>query len=241
MKLFAIRSLAIGLLEIFLFANLLSAQPYRAAVGIDLANVIMNTLAIRGEYALSNTVMLRASLGARYQQAHLGNTRSLILPEYKNEKNTGMGLCAGITLADHYASSYPYFGINSALIYYNDIFKNKQDELQNSKGFTGGFAIALGYNLPIWERISLDFSAKLGYTFPLADSRKSYFLPAGGYSLNGISEGFANKSLYFMPSFIIRYNLFPMKKAHNYSPPEPQIENTLEEEVSARKIGRSRG
>lgn len=235
MKLFVVHYIVIGLIEVLFFINPLPAQPYRVAVGLDIANSLLNTLAIRGEYALSHTVMLRASIGARYQQNNVSNAKLLILPEYKNEKNTGLGLCAGITLADHYASSYPYFGVNTALIYYNDVFKNKEDELQYSKGFTGGLAIALGYNLPIWERISLDISAKLGYTFPLVDSRKSYFLPAGGYSLKGISEAFSNKNLYFMPSFIIKYSLFPMKNTRNYSPPEPQTQDILEEEVSARK------
>lgn len=215
-----------------LFCSLLEAQPYRGSIGLDMANVFLNTYSVRGEYALSHNIMLRASASGRY---HVGANRLSFLSEYKDIKNRSVAGTLGITLADHYASTFPYLGIDLNAIYYDDIFKNKSEKLQNNQGFTGGAMLSLGFIMPVWKRISLDISAKFGYTFPVKDERLDYFFPGAGYSLNGISEAFSSKNLTFLPSLAIKYNLFPIKRYKPLSPSQPLDENVLEEEVSARR------
>lgn len=218
--------LKIGILTcMFLLNGLVGAQPYRMGVSVDMANFLLNAYSLRGEYGFKQNVAFRSSVNIRKQQNQ--GLNNFLLGEYRHYSNQAVGLSAGLSFADHYAGFYPYFAVDAQGVFYDDTFMDSHRNLQRKKGVTGGAAVSLGTNFPVWKRISIDVSVKLGYTIPVNDDRTDYFYPGLGYSLSSVSDAFTSKSVTFLPSFCVKYNFVRVKK---YILPE-KLEPKLEPEI----------
>ena len=200
----------LGLFLLLIISSCVVAQPSGLSVGLDLTNMPLGSAELKFEYPLHNAVILRAGIGGRKQASAQGGTSIIpFLKDYNNIVNQNVGASIGLTFADHYARSYPYLGIDLNGVYVNDTYKDENEKTRAFKGYTGGVMVGIGFVLPLTSRLNLDFCGKIGYTKPLKDERKEYFLPVAGYTLSGTNESISQKFITFMPSLTLKYTLKP--------------------------------
>ncbi|MBX7241367.1 MAG: hypothetical protein K1X92_06430 [Bacteroidia bacterium] len=187
------------------------AQASGFSMGLNVANAPLGSVELNAEYPLKSAITLRMGLGLR-QQPLLSptNLSPSFLKQYRDLQNKSIGSSVGFTFADHYAKSYPYFGLDLNGVYVNDIYADDSGEKVAVKGYTGGVMLGLGFVLPVTSRINIDIAGKIGYTKPLKDDRNNYFLPLAGYTLSGTNESLSQKFITFMPSVTLKYTLIPV-------------------------------
>lgn len=189
-----------------LLLPLLCMGQRKTTLGLNLVPLAVNGMEVKLEKYLLHNLSLQLGTGIRIQNRNSENPeRVRLLDRFIHEKNTNAFVSGGIRVFDPSLNEYPYAGIQFTGFYYDELYRNTDQELIPNQGFGWGFTFNLGYLFHFGKRLSLDLGLQIGYA-PARSEPRFYYYSGIGFTTLGL-DVIGYRGGHIQPLVVIHYTI----------------------------------